>query len=143
MPYCARCLAEEDTKIHIEAANPSNNITKAEARDLVQHVAYVLRNEYKIGSSGPGKDVVLTISSGNPFIPVFFYSIVAAGGVFSGASTSYRVAELSHQIKDANASLLVCTPEFIDATVAAAKHCGISPDRVLLLDSKTPRNWYV
>ena len=104
-------------------------------------IAHALRKEHGIGATGPGKDVVLTISSGNPFIPVFFYSIVAAGGVFSGASTSYRTAELSHQIKDANASLLVCTPEFENITVDAAKHCGVPLDRVLILDSKTPRQW--
>lgn len=104
-------------------------------------MASILRNQYGIGASISGKDVVLTISSGNPFIPVLFYSIVAAGGVFSGASTSYRATELSYQIKDANASLLVCTPEFEEITVSAAKHCGIPLDRVLLLDSKTPKHW--
>ena len=135
------CLAEETANIHLDAADPKNAITKAEARSLVCRIAYVLRNQYGVGAEGLGKDIVLTVSSGNPFIPVFFYSIVAAGGVFSGASTNYRTTELSHQIKDSNASLLVCTSEFKDVVTDAAQHCGISLDRVLLLDCKTPGRW--
>lgn len=135
------CLATEETKIHVEAANPSNYITKAEARDLVKRVAYILRHHFFIGAAGPGKDVVLTTSSGNPFLPVFFYSVLAAGGVFSGASTGFKPGELARQIQDAGASLLVCSAEHASLTIDAAQRCGINKNRVLMLDSSTPKQW--
>ena len=134
-------LAKEQTKIHTEAANPSNSITKAEARDLTKRLAYVFRNRYGIGAQASGGDIVLFIGSGSPFCPVLFYSIVAAGGVFSGASTAYRIGEIVRQVKDADAHLLVCSAEYQTLTVEAAKKCGIPIENVLVVDSKTPKRW--
>ncbi|KIW27268.1 uncharacterized protein PV07_07022 [Cladophialophora immunda] len=135
------CLALEETKIHVQAANPSNSITKAESRGLLKQVAYVLRHRFGIGASGAGKDVVLTVLSGSPFAPVFFYGVVAAGGIFSGASTEYRVEELTRQIEDGAVTLLVCSPECEAQVVQAADACGIARDRVLILDSTIPHSW--
>ncbi|EXJ54850.1 uncharacterized protein A1O5_12916 [Cladophialophora psammophila CBS 110553] len=135
------CLAREETKIHVEAANPSNSITKAEARILVKRVAYVLQHRYGIGASGAGRDVVLTVVYGSPFAPVFFYGLVAAGGVYSGASTEYPVAELVRQIEDSKPTLLVCSPECEARVVLAAQQCGIARGRILILDSTIPQGW--
>jgi 4-coumarate--CoA ligase len=55
---------KEDTVVHAEADDPSNAITKAEARAYTKRIAYHLRNSYGIGKNGPGKDVVVCISSG-------------------------------------------------------------------------------
>ena len=107
---------------------------------MVKRVSYLLRG-FGIGAEGPGRDVVFTISSGNPFIPLVFYSIIAAGGVFSGASTAARLSEIVHQIKGTHASVLIVSPDFEEITVEAAKHCGIPLERVLILDSKTPGKW--
>ena len=90
----APCGASEDTVIHCEAANPSNVITKARARELTKEVAYSLRHNYGIGADGPGKDVVVCISSGQPLLPMLFYGVIAAGGVYSAASASYTAPEL-------------------------------------------------
>lgn len=135
--------AKDDTVLHLEAANPLNSISKSEAYRLVEQLAYVLRHQYEIGSSGPGKDIVQVTSCGNPFVPVVFYSIVAAGGIFSGASTAYRSTELVRQIKDAgnDLKLLLCSIEYEDITVDAAKQCGIPADRVLVLDYQVPKAW--
>ena len=137
------CAAKEDTKIHVEAGKPQNYITKAEARDVVKRVAHLLRNRYGIGANGPGKDVVLSCCSGNPFIPVLMYAIIAAGGVYSGAPTSFTTfAELSGQIEDAGAKVLMCCYERWALTMGAAKQSGIEPDHVLIIDHhKPPREW--
>lgn len=137
--WCAR--ATEDTKIHVEAANEANSVTKAQARDISKRVAHVFRNRYGIGKNGPGKDVVVATSSGNPFIPVLFYSVINAGGVYSGASTAFQVSELVRQIKDSDAQLLLCSEEFEERTIVAGKQCGIERDRILVLDYKTPLQW--
>ena len=135
------CRAKEETKIHVEAANPANAITKAEARDLLKRVAYVLREYYGIGARGSGKDVVLLLSSGSPFLAIIFYAIAAVGGVFSGASTAYRTGEIVRQVKDADARLLVCSSEYKTLAIETAKQSGISSDRVLVLDNNSPKQW--
>lgn len=127
--------------IHGEAANPLNTITKAEARDFVRRVAYILRKDYGVGSSGLGKDVVVCTASGSPLIPIFFYAIVAAGGVYSGASTAFTKNELLRQAQLAEAKLLVCSSEYVDKTIATAKDFGIPLSRVLILDYTIPKRW--
>lgn len=45
------------------------------------------------------------------------------------------------QVKDADAKLLLCSSEFADVTVQAAKQCGIPPSRILIIDAKQPKDW--
>ena len=108
---------------------------------MIKRVAYTFRSKYGIGASGPGNDVILSTSCGHPFLPVLFYSTLAAGGVFSGASTAFTVGELVRQIKDADAKLLLFSAEHQEIAVDAAKQCDIPLDRVLLIDSSTPKDW--
>jgi acyl-CoA synthetase (AMP-forming)/AMP-acid ligase II len=104
-------------------------------------MAHTLRTKYGIGANGHSQDVVLCTVSGNPMCPLLFYSTVAAGGVWSGASTAFTVGELVRQVKDADAKLLMCTEEFVERTVEAAKQCNIPLDRVLVVDASTPKDW--
>ncbi len=73
--------------------------------------------------------------------PLLFYSTVCANGVWSGASTAFTVSELVRQVKDTDAKLLMCTAEFLDRTVEAAKQCNIPLDRILIVDASTPKQW--
>ncbi|OBT73527.1 hypothetical protein VF21_07252 [Pseudogymnoascus sp. 05NY08] len=129
------CDASEDTKIHIEAGNNANSVTKSQARDLTQRIAHGLRRNFNIGAAGLGKDVVVCISSGQPLLPVFFYGVVAAGGVYSAASSSFTTPELARQITQGGSNLLVCSPDTQEVAVAAAKQCGVPLNRVLCLKS--------
>jgi 4-coumarate--CoA ligase len=136
------CLAREKTTIHVEAANPSNNITKADARILTKRIGHLLRHRFGIGSSGPGEDAVLTLLHGSPFAPVLFYGLVAAGGIYCGASTESTIAELLRQIDDSKASMIICTPDCEKLVVEAATQSGIPSSRILLVDSSTsPLYW--
>ena len=84
---------------------------------------------------------MLATTSGSPFSPCIFYGIVAAGGVFSGASTAFQSDELVRQIKDADAKLLMSSAEYTNKSVEAAERCGIPLDRVLVIDSTVPKRW--
>ena len=128
-------LSEEDTVLHVEAANPANAITKSQCRLLTKRLAHGLRQNYGIGSSGPNKDVVVVISSGQILLPVLFWAVICAGGVYSAANTSFTVLELARQIKQGQGNLIACSEDTKDVAIAAAKECGISLDRVLLLTS--------
>lgn len=129
------CRSAEDTKIHIEAADDANFITKAQARDLTQHIAHGLRHKFSIGASGPGKDVVVCISSGQPLLAALFYGVIAAGGVYSAASSSFATPELARQISQGYSNLVICSPDTKDVAVAAARECGVPLHRVLCLAS--------
>ncbi|EME45486.1 hypothetical protein DOTSEDRAFT_62006 [Dothistroma septosporum NZE10] len=132
IPESTWCAAKEDSEIHAYAHAPNNRITKAEARDLERHIAYVLRHRHGIGSRGPGKDVVLSVASLDPFLPIVFYGIVAAG------APPLPISELTRQIRDSGTTLVLYSKEYEEATVAAAKECNIPPDRVLVIDSSSP-----
>lgn len=128
------CKSREDTKIHIEAADDTNFVTKAQARDLTQFVAHGLRDKFGIGGSGPGKDVVVCISSGQSLLPALFYGVIAAGGVYSAASSLFTTPELACQISQGFSNLVVCSPDTKDVA-AAAKECSVPMYRVLCLSS--------
>lgn len=133
-------MAQEDTKIHIDAANTANCITKADARVLTEQFAYSFRDKYGIGASGHSKDVVVGFSTLQILLPIAFYGTIAAGGIFSCASHSFTAAELARQIKQGGAKVVICSPDLKDIAIEAAKMCGLGLGRVLVLDP-TYRAW--
>lgn len=68
-------------------------------------------------------------------LPTIFYGVIAAGGVYSAASSAYLPLELARQIKQGESNLIVCSADCKDVAVKAARECGIPLDRVLELES--------
>jgi len=64
------CTAQEDTLLHLEAANSSNVVTKSTLRALAEHITHALRSRFGIGPSGPNKDVVVVMTGGQPLSTV-------------------------------------------------------------------------
>ncbi|KAK3066917.1 hypothetical protein LTR53_016528 [Teratosphaeriaceae sp. CCFEE 6253] len=128
-------LAQDDTVLHQEAADPSNTVTKRQLRGLIERIAHGLRSKYGIGADGPNKDVVTVISYGQIHVPAAFFGVIAAGGVYSAASPSSTVTELARQVKIGNSKLLICGIEHEELAVKAAKEFGLPLSSVLLLDS--------
>jgi 4-coumarate--CoA ligase len=135
-PDTEHCVAEEDTPLHLSAANPDIRLTKATLRTLTERIAHFLRHTYSIGARRPYEDVVVVCSSGQPAAPALFYGIIAAGGVFSAASPSYTPEELARQIKQGKSNLLVVSPDKIEVGKKAAGIVGMSLDRVIVLSSE-------
>ncbi|KAH0845542.1 hypothetical protein AYO21_11910 [Fonsecaea monophora] len=133
-------VGQEDTRVHIDAANTANYIDKARARVLTENFAHSFRHKYGIGANGHSKDVVVGFSSLQILLPIAFYGTLAAGGIFSCASHSFTAAELARQIKQGDAKLVVCSPDLVKVAVEAAQACGLGLDRVLVFDS-TYRAW--
>ncbi|KAJ7770220.1 hypothetical protein DFH07DRAFT_1004431 [Mycena maculata] len=130
-------LAEETTVIHAEASNPPNAITKALARRLTRRIAHTLRTRFDIGENGNGKDIVVVMSVGQIMLPILFYGILAAGGVASLASPSFKEDELARQMKHGSAKLCISCPASQATLSSAARLCGLSLDRCLVLDSSS------
>ncbi|KAL4895007.1 hypothetical protein BDV59DRAFT_191999 [Aspergillus ambiguus] len=127
--------SDENTVMHAEAADPSNAITKAQARMYTRQIAYVLRNYFGVGSQGSGKDVVLGVSPGQILFPAVFYGVVAAGGVWSAASYTATSAELERQIRQGSSRLVITGTGCQDVAIKAAQAAGVPMDRVLILKS--------
>lgn len=69
-------------------------------------------------------------------LPVLFYGIIGAGGVFSAASAASTGSELSKQIQGAQSKILVTVEATQDAAVKAAEEAGWGTNgggRVLLM----------
>lgn len=135
-PESKHCAAKEDTPLHAEAKHPQRGvITKSLARSLTKQFAYFLRNEYGIGKSGPGKDVVVTASIGQSALACLFYGVIAADGLYSAASTASTVADLARQVKDGPGKVIVCSDNLKDLALAAARSVGLPDRNVLVLHS--------
>jgi acyl-coenzyme A synthetase/AMP-(fatty) acid ligase len=104
-------------------------------RDYTKRLAYHFRHTYNVGADGPGKDVVVCIASGQILLPTMFYGVIAAGGVYSAASSAFTYLELARQIKQGKSRLIVASPDCKEVAVKAARECGVPLDRVLILDS--------
>jgi 4-coumarate--CoA ligase len=94
-------------------------------RRLFEEFAYGLRNRYQIGAGGRNKDVVVVYSSGQPAYPAAFFSIMAAGGVASLASSSYTPQELARQIRQGGASVVIVSEDLLDAARRAVSDVGV------------------
>lgn len=130
------CGAKEHTILHVEASDPSNTITKSHARDLTKNVAYNLRHTFGIGANGPGKDVVVCISSGQILLPIVFFGVIAASGVYSAASSAFTPPELSRQVRQGSSNLIFCSEDAKDVAIKSAKECGVPLSRVLVMNSR-------
>ncbi|KAG9252150.1 uncharacterized protein F5Z01DRAFT_626174 [Emericellopsis atlantica] len=129
------CAAQEDTPIHAEAAHPEYFFTKAASRTLAKQFAHFLRKEYGIGAHGAGKDVVVSVSTGQSALATLFYGVVAAEGVYSAASGAGTPSDLARQIRQGDSKLLVCSKDLVKLAEKAAEDAGLSKRNVLVLES--------
>ncbi len=130
------CLAQDDSVLHISAEDPSKRLNKTQLKQWTQQIAYCLRSKYGIGVYGPGKDIVTVLSHGQPIAPAVFFGVIAAGGVYSAASSSLTADELTHQVRLAQPQLIICSSEVIEIACKAAKACSVPHKNVLILGSE-------
>jgi 4-coumarate--CoA ligase len=132
-PESEHSASQDDSVLHASAYQPSHFITKAQLRLFSEQIAYGLRYHYGIGVQGPYKDVVTVLSSGQPLVPAVLFGVIAAGGVFSAASHSFTPRELARQIEQGKSNLLICSNDLRHVGQSAAKLCGLSSDRVVVM----------
>ena len=75
------------------------------------------------------------ISSGQAYLPIAFYGVIAAGGVYSAASSAFTPSELARQVKDGASNLLICSKDVLPVAKAAASASSIPLSRLLVLES--------
>ncbi|OAG35043.1 hypothetical protein AYO21_10775 [Fonsecaea monophora] len=80
---------------------------------------------------GLGKnDKVLLYSGNSLYFPILYWGTVAAGCVFTGCSPSASVTELSYQLKDSDAKLIITSAAGVQTALEAAAQVGIPRHRV-------------
>lgn len=79
---------------------------------------------------------MVCISSGQPLLPILFYGVIAAGGVYSAASASFTAPELARQIRHGESKLVFCSEDARQVAVTAAKECRVPLSRVLVVSGK-------
>jgi 4-coumarate--CoA ligase len=79
-------------------------------------------------------DRVLLFSGNDLFFPVVFMGIVMAGGIFTGANPTYVARELAQQLKDSEATYLICAEGQLETGLDAAKAIGMGKERVFVFN---------
>jgi acyl-coenzyme A synthetase/AMP-(fatty) acid ligase len=106
--------SHEHTVLHCDAADPTNRLNKTQCRSYTKRIAHGLRTRFGIGKDGPGKDVVVAISSGQVMLPTLLWGIIAAGCVYSAATSSFLPMELARQVNQGLSNLIVCSADYKD-----------------------------
>ncbi|KAG5654723.1 hypothetical protein H0H81_007479 [Sphagnurus paluster] len=81
------------------------------------------------------KDTVCIFSPNSTDYPVCIWAVHTLGGIITPANPAYKTDELVHQLRTANAALLVIHPMFLDTAKAAAKEVGLSENRIVFTES--------
>lgn len=79
--------------------------------------------------------MVVTISTGQSALGCIFYAVLAADGIYSAASPSSTVSDLTRQIKDGPGRIVVCSEDVKAVALSAARNCGLPAKNVLVLKS--------
>lgn len=79
----------------MEAQDPERGITKAQARDLTQKIAFFLREQYGIGAIGPGEDIIVAMLTSQSGLICLFFGVIAADSIYSAASPACTSQDLA------------------------------------------------
>jgi 4-coumarate--CoA ligase len=82
----------------------------------------------------PG-DRILFYSGNDLFYLVVFFGTIMAGAIFTGANPTYLPRELAYQLKDSEATYLICGESSLDAGIAAAEQIGMSRDKIFVFNN--------
>ncbi|KLU89960.1 4-coumarate-CoA ligase [Magnaporthiopsis poae ATCC 64411] len=117
-------------KLLMDADRPDDRfLTMAEYRLLAKRIALGLQR----AGLKPG-DRVLVFSKNSVWFPAVFVGVLMAGGIFTGANPGYVPRELSHQLRDSDASFMLASPEGMPVALEAAAEVKLPRDHVYLFD---------
>ena len=86
----------------------------------IEFIDQVKRLAGGLNAQGLGKGKVVALMAPNmPEFCVVFHGVAWAGGTITTINPTYTAAEVSHQLVDSNAAILVTIPAFLDTARAA------------------------
>ncbi|MEQ6203612.1 AMP-binding protein [Sulfitobacter sp. HNIBRBA2951] len=115
-------LAQRPDEVVLTDGMTGATMTAAEFMGQVKSLAGGLTER----GFGAGKTVAL-MSPNIPHYCVVFHAVAWAGGTITTINPTYTTAEVSHQLRDSGADLLITIPMFLDTAQAAAKDAADQP----------------
>ncbi|OIW26049.1 4-coumarate-CoA ligase [Coniochaeta ligniaria NRRL 30616] len=114
-----------DEDIWIDSKDPSRRLSPKQALQWVKRLAFGLE---RLGLQKG--DVAMIFTPNHIFVPVAYLGIVGAGLIFSGANPSYTESELTHQMQNTTAKLLLSHPAHLPLALRAASAAGIPQSHI-------------
>jgi acyl-CoA synthetase (AMP-forming)/AMP-acid ligase II len=109
----------------VDADDSNNTLTIWEFELYSKRLAAGLR---RLGVK-PG-DRVLVFSENGIFVPCLFFGIIMAGAIYTGATSSSTALELSYQLKDSGAKVLIISTNLIEPAVESARIVGLEKSHI-------------
>ncbi|KAL8975197.1 MAG: hypothetical protein Q9197_000589 [Variospora fuerteventurae] len=126
-----RAKSAKDTPLWIDSKNSEESIG---ATDLLQWTIRIGVGLDKLGINEG--EVILVHSTNHVFLPVIYLAIIANRRIFSGANPASTASELSYQLKDTGARLLLTHPALLATACDAAAPVGLPSNQILLFSEK-------
>ena len=67
------------------------------------------------------------------YTPVLFYSVIGAGGRFTGTNPAYTVSEIAHHLRATQTDYIVTTASEFERVSAAAAECSLPQTRIITI----------
>ncbi|KAF9869371.1 4-coumarate- ligase [Colletotrichum karsti] len=96
-----------------------------------QMAQWVKRLSFGLHNLGLQRGEVVMICTPNQiYVPAAYLGIVAVGCIFSGANPAYTVPELTHQMTNTAAKVILAHPNNLEQVLEAASKAGIPKNRI-------------
>lgn len=120
-----------DKPIWIDSQSPANSLSPR------QMLSWVRRLGLGLDKLGVGKgEVVLILTPNHLFVPVAYQGIVGSGRIFSGVNPSYTVSEITHQMKDTGAKVVLVHPSLVNTATEAGSRANIPKSHIFQFSDK-------
>ncbi|PFH58821.1 hypothetical protein XA68_13168 [Ophiocordyceps unilateralis] len=120
-----------DEPLWIDSRQPENNLSARQGLQWAKRLGLGLE---RLGLQRG--DVVLMCSPNHILIPAAFLGIAGAGFVFSGVNPAYTADEVTHQLSNSTAKVVLAHPSVLETVLEAARRVGMSSDRVFLFSDQ-------
>ena len=114
-----------DSPVWYDSEDPTVCISKRQLLHKVKKLAVGLD---KLGVETG--HVVLIFTPNHLLVPVAYLGVVGSKRVFSGVNPIYTIPEVTHQIKNTEARVILVHPSLVDTALAAARKAGFPADRL-------------
>ncbi|KAG0769821.1 hypothetical protein G6F61_000713 [Rhizopus arrhizus] len=122
----------ESKPILIDALNPKRHITYGQLKELVLQFAAGLQDVCGFTSN----DVLALYAPNQYNYSVPLLGGVAANGAVTTANPNYNVQELTYQLEQTNAKVIICHEENLDTALAAAQKVNIPKKNIFIFGDK-------
>ncbi|KAJ7642716.1 amp dependent CoA ligase [Mycena polygramma] len=101
-----------------------------EIQERTSNLANGLHSRFSIGED----DVVLIFSGNHIDYPICIWAVHRLCAIFTPCNPASTVSELTNQLRQTRATLIIANSQVLDVAVASAREAGIPQERVIVLE---------